>query len=368
MQVAIKIQDPQADNSPYLIEEILATLSESVAWHSMFAFASARAICSLFEDEDIVAFLEQHTIHIIVGIDSITNRVALEKLDEFQNQFANLTVEVFANPTRSAIFHPKLSWFQKADGSIVVIAGSGNLTQGGLSDNYEGYAVISCDDPNGVDFSSVDAFLHHNAPNLRAIDEELLSIAEKNVFHRKKSRPVDPGVVLPEDVAAVGENGEAEPLLQGEYFHPESRVLLASVPKAGGRWNQVHLNRHVVDQFFRVEENSTQRAFIHHVQTDGSIITEPARKIIFSHTNKNLKIELSARKGEEYPDPYPIAVFVESQPRVFYYLILFPGEDGFVETNDLMLSLPSLGRGFHRSLTTINTYRDQRANCPVFKL
>ena len=51
-----------------------------------------------------------------------------------------MTVRAFLNPKPEGLFHPKFC-FTKRQGGGHLIAGSGNLTEGGLLGNWEAYSV-----------------------------------------------------------------------------------------------------------------------------------------------------------------------------------------------------------------------------------
>jgi len=74
------IQDPTDETTVYLYEVLIELLSdqENCEWKSFFAFATAPAIKAiLFEEKVAKTFLENNNTDLIVGIDSITNHMAL---------------------------------------------------------------------------------------------------------------------------------------------------------------------------------------------------------------------------------------------------------------------------------------------------
>ena len=84
-------------------------------------------------------------------------------------------------------------------------------------------------------------------------------------------------------------------------------------------------------------------------------------------TNRNLKIEIGARRDTAYPagDHRPIALFKELQVRAFDYMLLLPGDPGYDEMWNLNQTLESIGRGFRRNITTLGTIRAAWPNCPL---
>ena len=194
----------------------------------------------------------------------------------------------------------------------------------------------------------------HNA-NIRPIDEEALERAAQNIVRGgRRRRDVEPDVTTEEE---EDEESAAEPVVD--------RVLVAQLPEAGGRWRQAHLNRDVIDQFFQAQPNTTQRVFLTAWEA-GALAPQEVRPVIYSNTNKNMKIELGARRGVAYPTGTPpIAIFREVQVRTFRYMIVMPGEPGYQEMLGLTQTLPRLGRGLPRVPTDVNIVRAAWPACPL---
>lgn len=87
---------------------------------------------------------------------------------------------------------------------------------------------------------------------------------------------------------------------------------------------------------------------------------------MYSESNKNLKIEMASHAGEAYPDGGPpIALFRELQVRSFAYMLVMPGEPGYVELKRLTKDLPSIGRGLPRVVTRRDRVAAAWPNCPL---
>ena len=143
------------------------------------------------------------------------------------------------------------------------------------------------------------------------------------------------------------------------------RILIAQVPRAGGRWSQVHLNADVVRDYFRMVDLDTQRVYLSQVSSKGVRSEVEVRPCIYSSTNKNHRIEFGAATGREYPTSPPVLVLRERQVRVFDYMLLFPDADGYAAVIDLTRVLPSVGRGVLRAITDMDTLEQVWANCPL---
>jgi len=274
------------------------------------------------------------TAEVVVGMDAITNRVTLERLQHFEGKYPTFQPKVFWN-TYKGLFHPKLSLFDYVDGRQTLIVGSGNLTPGGFRTNFEGYTVVNTEPGEAIDLASLDAFMVRHASSIRSIDDAALHEAAKNIIKvSKKQAPVPPPLAeipaaLPDD-QAIG------------------RALVAQVPAAGERWQQLHLNKAVIEEFFRVTDPKTQRIFLTPVKADGTREDEQVRQVVFSNSNKNYKIEISQGKGLAYPGTPPVIVFFERQLRTFDYMLVMPDDVGYAELIDLSTAYPAVGKGMPR--------------------
>ena len=287
----------------------------------------------------------------------MTNRPTLERLRELEQRNDRFRPKVFWNRS-TGLFHPKISYFTYEDGRRTLIVGSGNLTPGGLMNNFEGYAIVSADGAEELDVSALDEFLVRHADNIRSIDKEALERAARNLV-----RPIQ-NARRTRAVAAMGLPRVAAP--RRAPVTGFDRVLIARVPRAGGRWAQVHFNADVVRDFFRITDHQTQRAYLTPVAGNGDRGEVEVRPCVFSQINRNHKIEIRAAGGRKYPDGGPpILVFRERQLRTFDYMLLMPDENGYGSLMELTERLPPFGRGFRRVVTNINTLADSWPDCPV---
>jgi hypothetical protein len=266
-----------------------------------------------------------------------------------------LNVRVFWNPT-NALFHPKVARFGYPDGRCSMIVGSGNLTPGGLRQNFEAFSVMRAAANETLDLSSWDRFLNDHAADVRAIDAEALARAAQN-FIRGRQRPARlpaTGVGSEPPAGVVRPAGDTD------------RCLVAQIPRAGGRWHQVHFNIDVIEQFFRVRHGTEQRVFLIECLQDGNFGEEEVRPCVYSEANMNPKIEIASHHGDPYPDAgRPVAVFRELQTRTFVYMLLMPGEPGHQAMLALTERLDSIGRGLPRVITDSSGIRDAWPESPL---
>ena len=358
MEYEIRIQDPASGDSVYLIETIVECLENASSFRGIFAFASVAGVKMLVEDRDMQGLLAGGRVSLVVGIDSITNEATLKTLKAFEDDTPGFSARVFMNSS-GHLFHPKLCELTYQDQSKRLIVGSGNLTPGGLRDNYEAYGIAYLTRREASKYDQVDRFLEDNQGCITPIDERALERASKNKFvGKKRRRDLEPDITelsIPDD--------DTEPIATGPR-----RVLIAQIPGGGLRWQQAHLNQVVVKKFFRLDPTRELRAFLTHVNQDGSREPEEQRPLIFSaKSNRNLKVELSAGSGLTYPsdDLKPIAVFVEKQVRQFDYMLILPDENGFEQLDHFLSINQSVGRGVRRVLTDEKTLKETWSDCAL---
>lgn len=358
MELRFCIQDPTHAETTYLYEAILTAAVDANGWRGVYAFASRDGVNYLIEDPIVHDYMRSGgAIDLLVGIDAVTNRSTLERLRDLEQQNDRFRPKVFWNGS-TGLFHPKISDFSYKDGRRTLIVGSGNLTPGGLMNNFEGYTIVSVDGTEELDVSALDDFLSRHADNIRSIDDEALECAGRNLVRPiQNARRAGAGVVPQRTRRAAG----APRPVPGF-----DRVLIARVPKAGGRWAQVHFNADVVRDFFRITDHHTQRVYLTQVAGNGDRGEVEVRPCVFSQTNRNHKIEIRAARGQDYPDgPPPILAFRERQLRTFDYMLLMPAENGYGSLMELTERLPSLGKGLPRVITNPNTLADSWFNCPL---
>ena len=364
MDCEFHFQDPASPDTVYLLEAIIDASRGAESCSGIFAFASRGGVDSLLGDPEIQDFLRESPMSLLVGIDAVTTRNTLVRLRELEQELERLNVRVFRNPT-AALFHPKVARFEYPDGRRTMIVGSGNLTPGGLRQNIEAFSVMRAAVGETLDVSSWDRFLSEHADDLRTIDESALERAAQNVVRgRRRLRDVEPDL---ERASAVAESA-AGPLVDVELpVGRTDRFLVAQVPKAGERWHQIHFNRDVIENFFRVRLGTTaQRVFLVECRHDGTFAEQEVRPCVYSGANMNPKIEIASHHGAPYPDSgRPIAVYRELQVRSFAYMLLMPGDPGYAEMLALTGDLPTVGSGVPRVITNAAGICGFWAACPL---
>lgn len=359
MEVRFCIQDPTCTETTCLYEAILTAVVDAVSWRGVYAFASRNGVDYLIENPVVINYLRAGgEIDLLVGIDAVTNRATLERLQELEHQHHRFRPRVFWNES-GRLFHPKLSDFTYEDGRRTLIIGSGNLTPGGLMNNFEGYTIVSVDEPEELDVSALDEFFARHAADIKSIDDEVLERAARNTVGLIQNVRAE-GIVMPRrgQRAATA----PRPVLASKF----NRVLIAQVPKAGGRWAQAHFNSDVVRDYFRITDIQAHEVYLTHVTANSSRSRREERPCVFSETNRNHKIEIGAAKGQDYPDGGPpLLVFRERGLRIFDYMLLMPGENSYGPLMELTKKLPSLGKGHRRVITDMNVLANSWPDCPL---
>lgn len=234
--MTLHIQDPGNENTAYLIDEIIAACRGASNGGGIFAFASVSGIRLLLENEEFNEFLESGAFHLVVGLDAVTNEKAVQLLREMDAAKGGLTVSAFLNPRTGALFHPKMSWFMHPTGGSVIV-GSGNLTSGGLRDNWESFAVLS------LSLSEIELAIAEWDEWFLTNGTAVLSIHEPEVLKRALlNRPIQ--------IAGTSVQLSDDPddgLLPA--LTPSPDVLVAEIPK-GARWKQAGFSRSVFTGFF----------------------------------------------------------------------------------------------------------------------
>ena len=364
MKIAFCVQDPTHADTTYLYEAIIGAAHGATTWRGVYAFATREGVNWLFDDPVISQLVTSGgEIDLLVGLDAVTNRQTLERLQELEQGCQHFRPRVFWNDVAS-LFHPKISDFTYPDGGRTLIVGSGNLTPGGLVNNVEAYTTISADRAEEIDVTALDEFLERHAEAMRRIDDKALARAERNLISRvnqgqqggRINITSPPRTHRPVRLVPAGRKGGVARV---------DRILIAKVPRAGDRWSQVHFNADVVRNYFRLVDFGTQRAYLVQVGHDGVRSDVEVRQCVYSQSNKNHKIEFRAASGRDYPESPPVLVLRERQLRAFDYMLLFPDAEGYSEVVELTNTLPTSGRGMPRVITDMNTLERAWAACPL---
>ena len=131
--------------------------------------------------------------------------------------------------------------------------------------------------------------------------------------------------------------------------------LVAEVPGAGDRWQQVHFNMDIARQFFNLEAGGERSITLERIGSSGRLVSRSSRQLVLPESNRNSRIEFDFGEKVPYPGPNrPIVVVVEADYLTYRYRTLMPGEDGHGEMQALLAAGPSIGRGVRRRIVTLD--------------
>ena len=367
--MAFFIQDPTYSKSSYLHEALISSCVGGVTGGGAYAFASKDGIELLIEDDNFKQFLKTGQFTLIVGMDDITNIYSVETLKRMQEKYTgHLIIKAYIHNSKGSTFHPKYSWFAKPDGGSLVI-GSGNLTQKGLRQNREAYAIetMTPEETKNV-VNEWNEWLNHSKPFLFDLDEDIVNAyAEQNTermraiigIQKQKGTKADADRLLKYLELLSGQPDikkyavskkvsgtkkseiDKEAVIYGEDLDIDlpywtvflnSEVLIAEIPKSGSRWQQVNFDKNSFENFFGATcgENGVYRILFRNMGHDGILHDVEVRPSV-SVSSQNYRFELDAAKGMDYPSgkERPIGVFVKVSPRDFMYELLMPGDEAY---------------------------------------
>jgi hypothetical protein len=314
--VQLSLQDP-GSSSGYLLETLLEVSAGADRGGGIFAWATAGGVRLLLGDPDFRDSLADVPFDLIVGVDWVTDQAALDAIALAQERIAGMTARAFVHDLQPLIFHPKFSWFRHDD-SVTVIAGSGNLTKGGLRSNWELFTTARA---VGREADEIERRIEDWMERWK---DELLPLDDSRVQERAarntglEELPQQPRVRRP----------ARQPTVAVRKFTGSEAVLIAEIPK-GDRWKQANFYLDDYVNFFGASLGSQQRVWFQHVNADatlGELESRPSVEV----RSQNYRFELAAAAGLPYPTAgRPIGVFVKMPDGTFLYRLLMPGGDSY---------------------------------------
>lgn len=357
--MSLYIQDPSFNKSEYLHEALISACVGKTTGGGAYAFASKNGVELLIEDDNFKQFLKNGKYLLIVGMDEITNLPAIETLKKLQDKYeGHLQVKAYIHNSKGSTFHPKYSWFANEEGGTLIL-GSGNLTQKGLRQNREAYAIEQCTKEEIAETKKQwDEWVSHSKMFLFDLNDDI--VRECAVRNTKRMNAV---VELQKKVGRSQEvkhfvkyleilNGTSVDLkdetkekahevifdedldidLPYWTIYLNKEVLIAEIPKSGTRWQQVNFDKKSFEKFFGATcgENGVYRILFRNMRHDG-ILSEIEIRPSVSVASQNYRFELDAAKGHDYPSgtERPLGVFVKISPRDFMYELVMPGDEAY---------------------------------------
>jgi hypothetical protein len=305
------IQDPRLPARTLL--DVAAEAAQGATYGGgIFAFASAAGVRKLLDDP-LLQPLTDTRFEVVVGVDSITDARALHALATRAADRAGLSAHVLLHDL-SSLFHPKLCWFG-ADDWVRLIVGSGNLTVGGLADNFEAFVLTTASgDRARAILHEVDSWLDRWRDSLVAPDSPLAIERARRNSGAERS--------LKEPMRRDDDRVEGPPASE-----ELEAVLAFDVSRNDpARW-QLEVGRDHFEKYFGWEEGKPKRISIQSVSDEGRPGPVEDRRLVKTGS-KNYRIESRAR-DDRYPDEgRPISLFVRVLGNTYRYQLLLPGESG----------------------------------------
>lgn len=336
-------QDPSNLSSTSLLETLLSSFEGAKKIGAAFAFVSSAGVRLITNDESFRRHIQNQTMRVVVGMDAVTNRTAIDSLRAVAEEFPNFQVQAFINHRPGAIFHPKFCWIQHSKGGRVV-TGSGNLTAGGLLRNWEAYYVADVESDRFEELATGwDTWLNHNRDNLRELDNaDVIRAADRNsALAIDGDLPeLDAGhSQCPSDFVEAGWNDDQLPDLISEEAH----VLIAEIPKTRGRIGQANFHKSDYENFFGVQEGRPGLCVFGQVNESGTEIDWEHNRKSIAAKSKNFRFELKGmlRTNPEV-EKYPIGIFITIGVRAFIYRVFQPGDADYDDANALLRPLGAL--------------------------
>lgn len=416
------IQDPSYNNSKYLHESLLAAFDVALEGGGAYAFATSDGIELLLCDDSFKKFIENGKFQLIVGMDDITNRKALETLKELQARYPDrLSVKAYVHKKHGSTFHPKYSWFKTNDGGLLII-GSGNLTQQGLRQNREAYSIITCDRQTfNAMIEGWKKWVEHSAPFLFDVDDEKVlylasqnkkkttAIAEAKRTVREEAKMAgEPSLAelfanQPRDthmpIRRSGQAGSSEHTQQAtkqplsaprtaqigagpsihedenpddEYWmiDQESSILIAEIPKSGNRWKQANFDKKTFEQYFGATcgENGEYRILLKNIDHNGQLGKTEVRPSV-SVSSQNYRFELDAASGLDYPNEgkRPICIFAKVSQRDFLYELIMPNNSEYAAVLAVLNEKEPVSVKMRRLTFNVDELLEKAPNLGVWK-
>ena len=354
--------------SPKLLKHILAEVGPAKKAGAAFAFASAQGVKLLAAEPAFGKFLKASEFSVIIGLDAITDTRAIEEMKKLNKSHPNFKPKLFLHSTAGSLFHPKTLWL-KTDKGGVIITGSGNLTSGGLLSNWEAMAIEKLTVTEIVEAEkSWDAWVKAHTKHLLELDDpKALERAAANTVVRSKIKKALKKKER-EDGAAEAEVDAAEEIVEEiESEFALNPVLLAEVPKSGGRWQQVNFDLKSWQEYFGVTKGATKHLRFYEVHDDGSLGPSEDRQSV-SVKSQNYRFEIGAAAGKSYPlKGNPILVFQKTGGDTFQYVLLLPNDVGHKVIQKYLDDNYERTNKKLRVVITLGDLQKAWPDCPFFK-
>jgi len=114
-------------------------------------------------------------------------------------------------------------------------------------------------------------------------------------------------------------------------------ILIAEIPRGGGRWSQANFDAHTFASYFGGTVGASGTPLLLQNVGNPSGPSPVERRQTVSVVSRNFRVELGAGAGRAYPAVgRPIAVFARSDEGLFRYVLLMPGDPGHAAVSSFL--------------------------------
>jgi hypothetical protein len=305
-------------DSKTLHSALVAAATGATGGFGAFAFASATGIDTALAEPAVRKLLGTGQFQLVLGLDAITDTASVAAIKTAKAALPGASISLFYNPKGGVLYHPKTMFFRKPSGGRC-LTGSGNLTLGGLRNNWEAFwtADITTADAALLEAQWAKWVADHKDNLLDADDPRVTAQAALNAKTRARIQKA----VKETDAEALAalEEGAAEAVSLNPF-------LIAEVPK--NRPGQADFGIDTYQGFFGVTIGNPREVTFYQVMPDGSL-APPERRHAVAVKSSNYRFEVEALGGLQHPaNDHFILVFERIGKSEYRYVLLKPGEVG----------------------------------------
>lgn len=314
--MTLTLQVPGGGNT--LHAALVAAATGATGGFAAFAFATSTGIDTALAEPAVRNLLGSGQFQLVVGLDAITDTAAVAALKTAKVALPNASVSLFYNSKGGVLYHPKTMFFKRPMGGRC-LTGSGNLTLGGLRNNWEAFwkADVSAADAAALE-AQWAAWAADHKDNLLSVDDPRVTAqAALNAKTRAKIQK-----------AVKETDAEALAALEEEATETASLnpFLIAEVSK--NRPGQFDVGIGTFQDFFGVTIGKPREVTFYLVRPDGSLEV-PEHPHPVKVKSSNYRFEVKALRGLQHPtNDHFILVFERIGKSEYRYVLLKPGEVG----------------------------------------
>lgn len=301
-----------------LHDALVAAATGATGGFAAFAFATSTGIDTALAEPAVHNLLGTGQFQLVVGLDAITDTAAVTALRTAKAALPSASISLFYNPKGGILYHPKAMFFKSLAGGRCV-TGSGNLTLGGLRNNWEAFwtADVSTADAATLEAQWAKWVADHKDNLLPAEDPRVAAQAALNARTRAKIQKA----VKETDAGALG--ALEEEAAEVASLNP---FLIAEVPK--NRPGQADFGIDTYQGFFGVTIGNPRKVTFYQVRPNGSL-APPEHRHAVAVKSSNYRFEVEALSGLHHPaHEHFILVFERIGKSEYRYVLLKPGDVG----------------------------------------